>query len=455
MIKLPLKIGRRISGLRSRRWRDESGQGLVYVLVIGAVLLMFVVALVDVLTKEMKWIVGAQKRSVLLHAADGAVDRAIYALQIGGNWDGIPDGSVTGYNQDVTYTDVPGVKYTIKVQEGNWTPGVQMGDPDMERTVTVFLSNTKTGERKKIQAVLLQTTLNSALFSGGQVLIGGSSEVHWGPVVSYSTASDSIEDPANWEDHPIYISKGGITFDKGASATSLGLDCADPIVGVCVNEYDTELGPTPPVDIDYMRTRAQEQNSSAPFHYYGPTSTPMIECGTMNDPALPSVMDKASYVFFDTLDGKNYDPDTDSICKGSYGGGNDRGCDIKFTGGCGQGFLVILGDLDLKGTGCGSVLMIAPADCVGKLEADPADCDDTPTTSMFWEGDVYIANTLRSGGTQTIYGSVFIGDLGAANITGNFSIYFKTGGVALGTLGKKVFTKLWLDRAPKADDVFP
>src|SRR5690349_10661956 len=95
--------------------RGEDGQGLAFVLVTGAVLLVFLIALVDLLWNEMKFLVKTQRRSVMMIAADGAVDRGIYALQKSGNWDGIPQGAVGGYNYsgtptaDTVYSDQPGV----------------------------------------------------------------------------------------------------------------------------------------------------------------------------------------------------------------------------------------------------------------------------------------------------------------------------------------------------------
>src|SRR6185436_11620814 len=120
-----IMMRRWISGIK-RAWRPnrraEEGSGLAYVIVIGVVLLVFLIALVDVLTKEMRFLVGVSRRSQLVHGGDAGIDRALFALQKGGNWDDIINHTVSGYEQDVTYTDIPGMRYTIRVREGNWTP---------------------------------------------------------------------------------------------------------------------------------------------------------------------------------------------------------------------------------------------------------------------------------------------------------------------------------------------
>ncbi len=435
---------------------DDSGQGLAFVLVTCAALLLLGTLLVQVLSQEMKFVVGSSKRTVMLHAADAAIDRAMYALQVGGNWDSIPEELVSGYKQDVTYTDVPEVRYTIRIQAGNWTPGIQTGDEDNERTVTVFVRNTKTGERKKIQAVLMLSSLDSALYSEGQVYVLGSSDIHWGPIVCYSTSSESIDDPQNWEDHPIFMSKGGITLNNKGSATSQGLNCVDPVVGQCVCEYCTSLGNPPIIPVDTFRKIALQQDLSDPHHYYGPLDDlgSTFNCGQVESPDMPAIMDENTVVFFDSADAKNYDSDTDTVCKGSYSGGNDRGANIKATDGCGKGTLVVMGTLFLSGNGsCPAITMSAPTDCA-KLESDPANCVDTLTDKMFWDGFVYVAGDLTSQGTQQVYGSVFAHSL-TSDTKGNFSLYYKSDNQNLGYFGKSLLVRLWIERGPAPGDIFP
>ncbi len=308
------------------------------------------------------------------------------------------------------------------------------------------------GEKKKLQVVLIQSTLNSALFSGGQTYVGGSSEIHWGPVVSYSTASDAIPDPSDWEDFPVYMAKGGILLGK-TPASAQGKNCTDPIVGKCVCEYCASLGSQPVVPISTLRSRALGQNSDG-LHYKGPSTSPSTFICKAVSPALPALMDDKTVVFYDTADGHAYDPETDSVCKGSYSGGNDRGADIQFTGGCGKGTLIVLGDLTLAGNGsCPSITMKAPANCIGKLEADAAKCVDKSSNKLFWDGFVFIGNDLKSTGTQQIYGSMYAYD--TSGVSGNFSIYYRSDNENLGYLGKSLMVKLWLERAPKPEDVFP
>jgi len=449
----------------------ESGQGMAYVLVIGAVLLVFLTALVDIIRKEMIFIVGAGRRTVLIHQGDAAIDRAIFSLQQADHWTSLSSGLVPGYLADVTYTDIPGLRYTIRIQEGNWTPYspalgpettfTPAGDVNLNRTITVLVSNTMTGERKKIQAVVIQSTLNSAIYSTGQVMVSGSCDVHWGPVVSYSTASDSIPLPSNWTDHPIYMSKGGITLGGTNISSLAGKQCTNPTVGVCAYENDPKLTKAPIVPIDELRDKALAQNSDG-LHYYGPTNGNDMCKGTYS-PSLPANMVDDTVVFFDTCDGKNFTSGVDTVCGGNNGDCNynagacsttNHGCAVHFSGGCGQGSLVVLGNLDLSGNGsCPNTLMTGPANCVNVLEANAANCNNTTATNMFWNGLIYVANCFTSTGTKQIYGTVAA--YNTSGIGGNFSIYYKTSNATLGFLGQSVMISLWTERKPLPTDIFP
>jgi hypothetical protein len=342
------------------------------------------------------------------------------------------------------------------VQAGNWTPGLQIGDEERERTVTVLVRNINTGEKKKVQAVLMLSSLDSALFSEGQIFVNGSADIHWGPIVSYSTATNSIPNPQNWTDHPIFLSKGGILLNNKGTASSQGLNCPDPVVGKCVCENCNAVGNAPVIPIDSFRKIALGQDLDDDGHYYGKLDNDgnTFVCGPNIMPPLPAAQDEYSVIFFDSADGKNFYPATDTICNGSYSGAEDRGAKIQFTDLCGKGNLVVMGDLFISGNGsCPSILMKAPSDCE-KLEANVANCLDKMSNGLFWDGFVFVAGEFSSQGTQQIYGSVFSYKL-TADITGNFSLYYKSENQSLGYLGKSLLVKLWLERAPRPEDVFP
>ena len=443
----------------------ESGQGLVYVLIVGAVLLVLLTTFVDILVREMRWIVGTGKRNIMVHAGDGAIDRAMHSLQVGGNWDAMGKRLIEGYRRDVTFTDVPEIAYTIDVQEGNWTPYpgpavlaetafTPAGDKRLDRTITVYLSNTKTGEKKKIQTVVMQTTLDSALFSGGTITIGGNAKVHWGPVVSYSTESNSIDLGKTVPDFPIFMSCGGLIINgKTAGNNSPSLDCDDPIAHECVDEYAADkLGTIPEMPIDYWRATAKSQFTGG-THYFGSGN----KCMSISGPTMP-IMDDNSVVFFDTADGKNFEWPRDSICDKTYSGGDDRGCNVTFPAkSCGAGVMVVMGDLTSVGTGsCTNPLQLtAPSNCVGRLEYDPLGCNpvDTKNAGLFWNGFIYVANKLHSNGDKMIYGSIYVRD--STDISGNFSVYFKSNSAGMGTLGKTIVRKIWMERGPKPGEKYP
>ena len=417
----------------------EQGQGLGYVLVVSAVLLVLLLALVDLVVREMKAGVLTSRKSILLHATDAGVDRAINTLQVANNWKDIPKGLVPGYNADKIFTEVPGVIYRLRIQEGNWTPGYQIGDKDAERTVTVYAAQLDTGDRKKIQAVVMQSTVGSALFSNGMIAIGGSADLHWGPVVSYSTASNSIPTP---NAVPIYMSAGGI---GGALP-----DCEDPIAGICKNEYATNLGAPPIFPLAEMRQIAKGQGTYQPFPF--PVGPVAGDCYSP-DVSVLGKKDDDTVVFWDTADGKDFNPLTDTVCTGGASTATHHGVDVKLTGSWGgKGTLVVMGNLDTKGTNAQPVSMIPPPDCAPKYGDFAGECNNglPKADTAMWDGLVYVAGSLSSSGNKLIYGSVYAFD--TAGVTGNFSLYFKYNNKGNAFLGKTVVTKLWMERAATASE---
>lgn len=469
---------RAVRRLLGRGSRGESGQGLGFLLVASAILLILLVALVDVIRHEMRWIVGSQRRSKLLYGADAALEKAVYQLQRGANWDALP---LTDYNDDFTHTDVPGVKYTIKIQEGNWTPYADLvtagiisseadytpcGNRRTERTVTILVSYTTTGERKKVQGIVLKSGLNSAMYSEGVLAIGGSAEVYWGPVVSYDAVNGmAVDKSCKLPTHPIFVSRGPIYLAGGKTIVDCGYaDDPDPYAGVSGNQYasDTELGDAPDVPIDDYRQEAKTLDGDPDwtdpkgvykYHNAVPGKTSW-SFTSMTDPAWPAkTVFGETTVFFDTDDGLPCNG-TDGSCIPTKSKGTCTNCvTVKFTGGknCGAGTFVIMGDLEMGGTGVCSWKAQPPSDCA-KL-GGPCTPSPYPITGGWWEGDIWVAGRLDGAGDKKVYGTVGVGD--AASGTGGVEIWFKSGSATLGKLGQSMGVKYWRERKPEAWDVFP
>lgn len=434
---------------RRRDPGGERGQGIAYVLVLSAALLVFVIAIVDLLWTESRMITKARKNQELFHEVDGAVDRALYALLKEGNWEAVPQGLVPGYQADVTFDDIPGMRYRLKVQEGNWTPydpsmgseasWTPAGDTDNERTVTVYASRTQTGERKKLQAVVLRSSLRSALFSGGQIQVKGSADVHWGPVVSYDDVTvPAIDLTKGIPTHPIFLAAGDI-YISGVSAGTLGKDSSDPQAGVSVDEWSTNIGKIPSINYEYYKVAAQantvmdgDYNDKADYYRTG-------ECQPSDQ--FPSPMADSSVLFYDTLDAEPWD--NANCYKGS---GN--GVRVNLTGNvCGKGVLVVMGTLDSQGTGCvNSITMTPPPDCYPRFDSEIAGCAPVTNPKLWWDGLVIVSGALISSGNKKMYGSIFAND--TAGITGSFEIWYKTSNEQLGMLGKTVAVRLWMPRRP-------
>lgn len=441
--------------------RGESGQGLPYVLVVGVVLLVLLIAIVEGIVTEMRWLVGSQKRARVFQAADAGVDRGLYALLRPAAWEGLP---ILYYNADRVYTDIPGIKYTIKIQEGNWTPYSPAMGPETsytpinvktERTITVFASYTVTGERRKIQAIAAKSVLNSALYTEGVLSLGGSADIYWGPVVSYQSGPGSIDltgQPAcQVPARPIYISCGGITLGGSDAASVCGVsENNNAYAGLKVDAGNPAWCDPPPQQYTYWSDRAKAWDikgtaGPAPKRYYFTgqanwafTGFPNTKSGEWPNYMIDAGLD-STCVFFDVPD-----------ATAPYAVGSNE-VTMKATGGCcGSGVLFVMGNLDMQGSGnCNNISAIPPTDCA-KMGGP---CTN-PTTikGAFWEGYIWVENTIYANGTKLVYGTV-----GARNGigSGNFEIWFKSNNKTLAALGETVTIKYWRERKPENWDVFP
>lgn len=445
---------RTLDGHGTARLRGEQGSGVAYALVIGAVLLVFLVAIVDLLTKEMKWIGGTRRRAEALFAADAALDRALYVLQKGSNWDAVP---IPGFNNDMVFSDTPNIRYKIRIQEGNWTPytpalGAEAdyapANVKTERTMTILATYSPTGERRKVQGIAIKTTMNSALYTEGVLALGGSSDIYWGPVVSYETGPNAIVltggPGCQVPSHPIYIAKGGIRLNgKGAGPPDCpGTESDSPYAGVTVDaDAVDKLGALPDPQIDLWKSIAQTTDSKYPQvnrrHYFSGQASWSFDDST--SAPWPQGMKEGECIFFDTVDGK------------AYSGANKT--EVTFKGGstCGFGTMVVMGDLQMKGNGgCPTTNATLPQDC--PKYGGPCSPDPYPLSGHFWDGYIWVEGTLNAKGTQSIYGTAGAkGGLGS----GNFAIWFKSGNQNLGVLGQSVLVKYWRERAPESWDPFP
>lgn len=435
---------------RKRSTSRESGQGIAYVLVLTAALLVFLIAMVDMLWNESRLLNRQRRERELFHELDAVADRALYALLKEGNWDALTQGAVPGYNADVDHTDIKGIRYRLKVQEGNWTPynpatgaveatWTPSGDTKTERTVTIWATSTPSGDRKKLQVVYIKSTLNSALFSGGQIFVKGSADIYWGPAVSYATISDAIPlTGGSLPDHPVYLAKGGITMDGvPIGDPSLQMDSSNPKAGVYADEYSNSIGNEPVIPLELLRATAMENElppETGDYYVYNGVASP--------DFVIPKSMAAGKVLFYETEDGMKWDGLDAASGNGVY---------VKKKGNiCGSGTLVIMGDLEVVGTGSCDRYMIPPPDCYDRFDKTLAHCaNPTHEPKIFWDGFMFVANELRGAGDVMVYGSIYAKS--TANLNGSLKIWYKSVDNSLGTLGKTISVKLWMPRTPFAN----
>ncbi|OGS38164.1 MAG: hypothetical protein A2551_08135 [Elusimicrobia bacterium RIFOXYD2_FULL_34_30] len=125
---------------------------------------------------EAKAIVKETKSIRAFHLAEAGIDRGIFKLNETGIWDTVYEGTaVTGYNGDITYSDIEGGEYRIKFSSG----------PEVNQiTIKASGKDKTTNESRTIQAIYYKAIGVTSALTAGAVNAGGNFIVHWGPISS-------------------------------------------------------------------------------------------------------------------------------------------------------------------------------------------------------------------------------------------------------------------------------
>lgn len=222
----------------SERARGESGQVLVGVIAILLVIAVFMPMVVEYVRHEARWATKQKRTTSAFHLAEAGLDRGYWKLtETDQNWTDAKEGTViTGYNDDVEYTDVEGGRYKIR-----FSTGPQSG----EVTVRAKGRDTSTNEMRVIEAVYTKAAINAGLQVEGGMDYRPNMKVHWGPVVNFTSINQS---PSDY--YPRKYSKGQI----------VGRDTVNNSVNTDNVEYwafNTDLGDPPQVDLDYYKAKAK------------------------------------------------------------------------------------------------------------------------------------------------------------------------------------------------------
>jgi len=206
----------------------RKGQVLPIVMGCLVVLVIIIAAMVKWLQNDTQWTVKSQRTTSAINLAQAGEDRAQWKLQSSTTtWTAAAAGNIasvtSGYNFDITYTDIPGGTYRIKITSGPTSGG---SCTVAANCVTVLSEgrDSSTNEVRAVSTVYVNQTIYSALMAGGNVSWSPGLGLFWGPI----------------------ISQGNITLENGIDAWYFPQKYAKGVVlGTAANPRDTN-GLVPP-----------------------------------------------------------------------------------------------------------------------------------------------------------------------------------------------------------------
>ncbi|HJT24137.1 MAG TPA: hypothetical protein VJ873_06140 [bacterium] len=307
-------VGFRAWAVRKRKQISKlkaDGQVLGTALIMGAVILIFALAMVSMLSTNIKLSQKVNSGNYTTLGADAAIAKGIEALKQGNNWGVVSASTVTpvftpivGYKADIVYTDIPHTEYVVQINPGNLIN--PPGDINYERTISVEMYTlpvtvaqpstqptpwTQSGgsvpsaysNHRVLQAVVKRGTFNSAIDAGGAFASNGNFTVYWGNVYDYyqdptctgappCTAVTTISMGNNQTLGPGYpafhTQYGCISTSNncagcfgGASSSGSGNYCLTTDTGAInpcqIYPNDPNMPPRPVVQLDYMKAQAK------------------------------------------------------------------------------------------------------------------------------------------------------------------------------------------------------
>lgn len=159
--------------------RNNEGFALAAVISIMLVLMILLPAMIRWIQQDTKMTVKDQKSTLAFNLAETGVDRGMWKVKSStGTFSQAKAGTtITGYNFDTTYTDIPGGVYRIRITSGPASNQV---------TVTGEGKDLVTNERRAVKAIFTNTTIPGAIISGGVITWANAFSAHWGPVMAHN-----------------------------------------------------------------------------------------------------------------------------------------------------------------------------------------------------------------------------------------------------------------------------
>lgn len=312
------------------RRRYSRGFALVGVLILAIMLVILTAALVFWVQHESRVSVKHRKSTTAFHLAEAAVDRGRWKLQQTNTYWTVTSagGAVAHYNFDKAFSDVEGGDYTVRIS-------CHSTNPD-RRIIVGAGRDASTKEVRRIYAEFERESLDSAIYSGGEVEIDGNNEVHWGPVKS----QDEIDlgGAAASLRFPRLYSRGAIKPEPPY--------CEDP---GCAAKTDNiqyfayyDVPPRPIIDFDAMKSSAQANGTYFTTPQDWNNASPTGSC-TGCPAGVKEKLDDNLIWYFD-IEG--------------VGSGRLRLRGNKYL----YGTFIVMGELELEGGGSGEYTTTPPAD---------------------------------------------------------------------------------------------
>lgn len=158
------------------------GQALLAsVVVMGAVALIYIVAVVIRNQSIQKASVLSRKSISAYELANACIQKGIWAINLNSdNWASVGSGAaISGYDGSAVYSDIAGGKYKLNIEAG---PGTD------DRTITCYAKDeSKIPEYRGLKVVLTKGSAQFGAVMGYKVLFKDkrTTKVHWGPIYAY------------------------------------------------------------------------------------------------------------------------------------------------------------------------------------------------------------------------------------------------------------------------------
>lgn len=160
--------------------QKQSGQALMAtVVVVGIVAMLFIATIVYKNTQTAKYSTQSSQSISAYEIANAAVQKGIWALNLNSNnWDLIGGGgTITGYDGNTIFTDIPGGKYKVNITAG---------PTSNDRTIQAFAKDdSQQPQYRGLQVVLTKSSSQFGPVMGYKIHFKKRAKVHWGPVYGY------------------------------------------------------------------------------------------------------------------------------------------------------------------------------------------------------------------------------------------------------------------------------